>query len=56
MCPCSTVANQNSSGQPLVNAAKTLAAAKKNGGRAPDALTSPSQGYNRSVPQQDRYL
>ncbi|KAK8386193.1 hypothetical protein O3P69_010723 [Scylla paramamosain] len=49
------IANQNSSGQPLVNAAaKTLAAAKKNGGRAPDALTSPSQGYNRSVPQQDR--
>ncbi|XP_050725777.1 calcium-activated potassium channel slowpoke-like isoform X5 [Eriocheir sinensis] len=48
------IANQNSSGQPLVNAAKTLAAAKKNGGRAPDALTSPTQGYNRSVPQQDR--
>nr|XP_045616692.1 calcium-activated potassium channel slowpoke-like isoform X31 [Procambarus clarkii] len=48
------IANQNSSGQPLVNAAKTLAAAKKNGGRPADALTSPSQGYNRSVPQQDR--
>nr|AFG28556.1 calcium-activated potassium channel [Scylla paramamosain] len=54
-CKCKNFANQNSSGQPLVNAAaKTLAAAKKNGGRAPDALTSPSQGYNRSVPQQDR--
>ncbi|XP_042209876.1 calcium-activated potassium channel slowpoke-like isoform X17 [Homarus americanus] len=50
----SRVANQNSSGQPLVNAAKTLATAKKNGGRPADALTSPSQGYNRSVPQQDR--
>nr|XP_053652328.1 calcium-activated potassium channel slowpoke-like isoform X10 [Cherax quadricarinatus] len=50
----SRVANQNSSGQPLVNAAKTLTAAKKNGGRPTDALTSPSQGYNRSVPQQDR--
>ncbi|XP_071543170.1 calcium-activated potassium channel slowpoke isoform X25 [Panulirus ornatus] len=49
-----TIANQNSSGQPLVNAAKTLAAVKKNGGRPADALTSPSQGYNRSVPQQDR--
>nr|XP_053652341.1 calcium-activated potassium channel slowpoke-like isoform X22 [Cherax quadricarinatus] len=49
-----TIANQNSSGQPLVNAAKTLTAAKKNGGRPTDALTSPSQGYNRSVPQQDR--
>ncbi|XP_042209884.1 calcium-activated potassium channel slowpoke-like isoform X25 [Homarus americanus] len=49
-----TIANQNSSGQPLVNAAKTLATAKKNGGRPADALTSPSQGYNRSVPQQDR--
>ncbi|XP_042209863.1 calcium-activated potassium channel slowpoke-like isoform X4 [Homarus americanus] len=48
------LANQNSSGQPLVNAAKTLATAKKNGGRPADALTSPSQGYNRSVPQQDR--
>ncbi|XP_071543157.1 calcium-activated potassium channel slowpoke isoform X13 [Panulirus ornatus] len=48
------IANQNSSGQPLVNAAKTLAAVKKNGGRPADALTSPSQGYNRSVPQQDR--
>nr|XP_053652336.1 calcium-activated potassium channel slowpoke-like isoform X17 [Cherax quadricarinatus] len=48
------IANQNSSGQPLVNAAKTLTAAKKNGGRPTDALTSPSQGYNRSVPQQDR--
>ncbi|XP_050725774.1 calcium-activated potassium channel slowpoke-like isoform X2 [Eriocheir sinensis] len=53
-CKCKNFANQNSSGQPLVNAAKTLAAAKKNGGRAPDALTSPTQGYNRSVPQQDR--
>ncbi|XP_071543171.1 calcium-activated potassium channel slowpoke isoform X26 [Panulirus ornatus] len=42
-----TIANQNSSGQPLVNAAKTLAAVKKNGGRPADALTSPSQGYNR---------
>ncbi|XP_071543162.1 calcium-activated potassium channel slowpoke isoform X18 [Panulirus ornatus] len=52
--PGSEVANQNSSGQPLVNAAKTLAAVKKNGGRPADALTSPSQGYNRSVPQQDR--
>ncbi|XP_071543183.1 calcium-activated potassium channel slowpoke isoform X37 [Panulirus ornatus] len=41
------IANQNSSGQPLVNAAKTLAAVKKNGGRPADALTSPSQGYNR---------
>ncbi|XP_047501589.1 calcium-activated potassium channel slowpoke-like isoform X4 [Penaeus chinensis] len=42
------IANQNSSsGQPLVNAAKTLATAKKNGGRPTDALTSPSQGYNR---------
>ncbi|XP_042209877.1 calcium-activated potassium channel slowpoke-like isoform X18 [Homarus americanus] len=41
------LANQNSSGQPLVNAAKTLATAKKNGGRPADALTSPSQGYNR---------
>ncbi|XP_066946434.1 calcium-activated potassium channel slowpoke isoform X20 [Macrobrachium rosenbergii] len=47
------IANQNS-GQPLVNAAKTLTAAKKNGGRPTEALTSPSQGYNRSVPQQDR--
>ncbi|XP_071543169.1 calcium-activated potassium channel slowpoke isoform X24 [Panulirus ornatus] len=45
--PGSEVANQNSSGQPLVNAAKTLAAVKKNGGRPADALTSPSQGYNR---------
>nr|XP_045616690.1 calcium-activated potassium channel slowpoke-like isoform X29 [Procambarus clarkii] len=53
-CKCKNFANQNSSGQPLVNAAKTLAAAKKNGGRPADALTSPSQGYNRSVPQQDR--
>ncbi|XP_047741352.1 calcium-activated potassium channel slowpoke [Hyalella azteca] len=34
----------NSSTQPLLNAAKTLAS-KKNGGRAVDA--SPSQGYNR---------
>ncbi|XP_066946442.1 calcium-activated potassium channel slowpoke isoform X27 [Macrobrachium rosenbergii] len=40
------IANQNS-GQPLVNAAKTLTAAKKNGGRPTEALTSPSQGYNR---------
>ncbi|XP_068249485.1 calcium-activated potassium channel slowpoke isoform X46 [Palaemon carinicauda] len=47
------IANQNSQ-QPLVNAAKTLTAAKKNGGRPTEALTSPSQGYNRSVPQQDR--
>lgn len=42
-----TVANQNTSNsgaQPLLNAAKTLAA-KKNGGRPAD--TSPSQGYNR---------
>ncbi|XP_042209886.1 calcium-activated potassium channel slowpoke-like isoform X27 [Homarus americanus] len=53
-CKCKNFANQNSSGQPLVNAAKTLATAKKNGGRPADALTSPSQGYNRSVPQQDR--
>nr|XP_053652348.1 calcium-activated potassium channel slowpoke-like isoform X28 [Cherax quadricarinatus] len=53
-CKCKNFANQNSSGQPLVNAAKTLTAAKKNGGRPTDALTSPSQGYNRSVPQQDR--
>ncbi|XP_071543191.1 calcium-activated potassium channel slowpoke isoform X43 [Panulirus ornatus] len=53
-CKCKNFANQNSSGQPLVNAAKTLAAVKKNGGRPADALTSPSQGYNRSVPQQDR--
>ncbi|KAK4296386.1 hypothetical protein Pmani_031116 [Petrolisthes manimaculis] len=49
------IANQNSSGgQPLVNAAKTLATAKKNGGRPGDPLTSPSQGFNRSVQQQDR--
>ena len=44
-----SVANQagtNSSAQPLLNAAKTLAASKKNGGRPVD--TSPSQGYNRS--------
>ncbi|XP_042209887.1 calcium-activated potassium channel slowpoke-like isoform X28 [Homarus americanus] len=46
-CKCKNFANQNSSGQPLVNAAKTLATAKKNGGRPADALTSPSQGYNR---------
>ncbi|XP_069970350.1 calcium-activated potassium channel slowpoke isoform X4 [Penaeus vannamei] len=47
-CKCKNFANQNSSsGQPLVNAAKTLATAKKNGGRPTDALTSPSQGYNR---------
>ncbi|XP_071543179.1 calcium-activated potassium channel slowpoke isoform X33 [Panulirus ornatus] len=46
-CKCKNFANQNSSGQPLVNAAKTLAAVKKNGGRPADALTSPSQGYNR---------
>ncbi|XP_066946453.1 calcium-activated potassium channel slowpoke isoform X37 [Macrobrachium rosenbergii] len=52
-CKCKNFANQNS-GQPLVNAAKTLTAAKKNGGRPTEALTSPSQGYNRSVPQQDR--
>ncbi|KAK7073357.1 Calcium-activated potassium channel subunit alpha-1, partial [Halocaridina rubra] len=53
-CKCKNFANQNSSGQPLVNATKTLTAAKKNGGRPNDALTSPSQGYNRSVAQQDR--
>ncbi|XP_068249479.1 calcium-activated potassium channel slowpoke isoform X40 [Palaemon carinicauda] len=52
-CKCKNFANQNSQ-QPLVNAAKTLTAAKKNGGRPTEALTSPSQGYNRSVPQQDR--
>ncbi|XP_076054675.1 calcium-activated potassium channel slo isoform X2 [Oratosquilla oratoria] len=39
------MANQNS--QPLVNAAKTLATTKKNGGRPTDPVTSPSQGYNR---------
>ncbi|CAL4058638.1 unnamed protein product, partial [Meganyctiphanes norvegica] len=39
--------NQNSSGPPLMNAAKTLAQSKKNGGQPQGPVTSPNQGYNR---------
>ena len=40
------VANQNSTPQPLVNAAKALVN-KKNGGKHNETINSPNTGYNK---------